>query len=34
VSYDWPRYFVRLSYDPGLNPVMQDKLRFSAGVRF
>jgi hypothetical protein len=34
VSYDWPRYFVRLSYDGGLNPVPQDRLRFSAGVRF
>lgn len=34
VSYDWPRYFVRLSYDPGLTPVPQDRLRFSAGVRF
>lgn len=34
VSYDWPRYFVRLSYDPGLNPLPQDRLRFSAGVRF
>lgn len=34
VSYDWPRYFVRLSYDPGLNPSPPDRLRFSAGVRF
>lgn len=34
VSYDWPRYFVRLSYDGGLNPLPQDKLRFSAGMRF
>lgn len=34
VSYDWPRYFVRLSYDAGLNPLPQDKLRFSAGMRF
>ncbi len=34
VRYDWPRYFVRLSYDSGLNPLPQDKLRFSAGVRF
>ncbi len=34
VSYDWPRYFVRLSFDAGLNPVPADKLRFSAGVRF
>lgn len=34
VNYDWPRYFVRLSYDAGLNPLPQDKLRFSAGMRF
>ncbi len=34
VSYDWPRYFVRLSYDTGLNPLPQDKVRFSAGIRF
>ena len=34
VNYDWPRYFVRLSYDPGLNLTPQDSLRFSAGVRF
>lgn len=34
VRYDWPRYFVRLSYDSGLNPLPQDNLRFSAGVRF
>ena len=34
VSYDWPRYFVRLSYDTGLNPLPQDKVRFSAGMRF
>lgn len=34
VSYDWPRYFVRLSYDTGINPVPQDRLRFSAGMRF
>lgn len=34
VSYDWPRYYVRLSYDPGLNPVPHDRLRFSAGMRF
>lgn len=34
VSYGWPRYFVRLSYDSGLSPVPQDSLRFSAGVRF
>jgi hypothetical protein len=33
-NYDWPRYFVRLSYDQGLNPMPQDKLRFSAGMRF
>ena len=34
VSYVWPRYFVRLSYDPGLNLTPADVLRFSAGVRF
>jgi hypothetical protein len=34
VNYDWPRYFVRLSYDPGLKPLPQDNLRFSAGMRF
>ena len=34
VGYDWPRYFVRLSYDTGLNPLPQDKVRFSAGMRF
>ena len=34
VSYDWPRYFVRLSYDTGLSPLPQDKVRFSAGMRF
>jgi hypothetical protein len=34
VSYDWPRYFVRFSYDQGLNLAPQDNLRFSAGVRF
>ena len=33
-SYDWPRYFVRLSYDSGLDPWPQDNLRFSAGMRF
>ncbi len=34
VSYDWPRYFVRMSWDSGLNPVLQEKVRFSAGMRF
>jgi hypothetical protein len=34
VNYDWPHYFVRLSYDQGLNIVPQDSLRFSAGMRF
>jgi hypothetical protein len=34
VSYDWPRYFVRLSYDSRFNLVPTDTLRFSAGVRF
>lgn len=34
VSYDWPRYFVRMSYDTRLAPVPQDNFRFSAGIRF
>lgn len=36
VNYDWPRYFVRFSYDQsqGFNLVPQESLRFSAGVRF
>ena len=34
VSYDWPRYFVRLSWDSGLNPVPPEHVRFSAGMRF
>jgi len=34
LSYDWPRYFVRLSYGSRVNLVPQDSLRFSAGVRF
>jgi hypothetical protein len=35
VNYDWPRYFVRFSYDPqkfSLTPL--ENLRVSAGVRF
>lgn len=34
VSYGWPHYYVRLSYDTGITPVPQDRFRFSAGVRF
>ena len=34
VNYDWPRYFVRLSFDQGLSLESQESLRFSAGVRF
>jgi hypothetical protein len=34
VNYDWPRYFVRLSYDQGLSLAPQDGIRFSAGLRF
>lgn len=34
VRYDWPRYFVRLSYDSRWTLVPQDSLHFSAGMRF
>lgn len=34
VGYDWPRYFVRMTYDSKLRLTSQDNLRFSAGLRF
>ncbi|MEJ6022962.1 hypothetical protein [Ramlibacter sp. PS4R-6] len=34
VSYDWPRYFVRFTYDQGLTLTPTENLRFSAGFRF
>ena len=34
VGYDWPRYFVRLAWDPKVNFTSQDMLRLSAGTRF
>jgi hypothetical protein len=34
VGYDWPRYFLRFSWDQRLNVAPQDSLRFSAGLRF
>jgi hypothetical protein len=34
VSYDWPRYFVRLQYDPKFTLTPAQQLRFSAGMRF
>jgi len=34
VGYDWPRYFVRVTWDPQANFTVQDMLRLSAGTRF
>jgi hypothetical protein len=34
VSYDWPRYFVRLSYDSRFDLRPVETLRFSAGMKF
>lgn len=34
VGYDWPRFFVRLAYDPLVNFSTQDMLRLSVGGRF
>jgi hypothetical protein len=34
VSYDWPRYFVRLSYDSKFILTPSESLRFSAGMKF
>lgn len=34
VTYDWPRYFARLAYDPKVNFTPQNMWRFSVGTRF
>ncbi len=34
LGYDWPRYFVRLAYDPVVNFTTQDMWRLSVGTRF
>ena len=33
-TYDWPRYFVRLAYDPKVNFTHEDMWRLSVGTRF
>jgi hypothetical protein len=34
IAYDWPRWFVRLSYDPKANFTPQDLWRLAVGTRF
>jgi hypothetical protein len=34
INYDWPRYFVRLSYDSRFDLKPVETLRFSAGMKF
>lgn len=34
VTYDWPRYFVRVAYDPHANFAPESMWRFSLGMRF
>ena len=34
VAYDWPRYFVRIAFDPKANFAPQDMWRLTGGVRF
>ena len=34
VAYDWPRWFLRLSYDPKVNFTTQDMWRLAGGTRF
>lgn len=34
ITYDWPRWFVRFSYDPKANFTAQDLWRFAVGARF
>jgi hypothetical protein len=33
-NWDWPRWFVRLAYDPHQNFSAQDAWRLASGVRF
>lgn len=33
-NWDWPKYFIRLAYDPYQNFFAQNAWRFAAGVRF
>lgn len=33
-GYDWPRYFIRVAWDPRVNFTSQDMLRVQAGARF
>lgn len=34
VTYDWPRTFLRLAYDPKVNFTQEDMIRISIGMRF
>lgn len=34
VTYDWPRYFARVAYDPKVNFTPQNMWRLSLGTRF
>ena len=34
LTYDWPRYFVRLAFDPKVNFTNEDMWRLSVGTRF
>jgi len=34
LTYDWPRFFVRLAYDPNVNFTNEDMWRLSVGTRF
>lgn len=34
VAYDWPRWFLRLSYDPKVNFTTQNMWRLAGGTRF
>ena len=34
VTYDWPRYFVRLAFDPNTNFTIDDAVRVGVGMRF
>lgn len=34
LTYDWPRFFARLAYDPKVNFTQENMTRFAIGMRF
>jgi len=34
LTYDWPKFFVRLAFDPNVNFTTEDMWRLAIGTRF